>query len=59
MKVRNLYLKQLKTASKIFCCRFESYVKDKKKITFVPQFVFFFYFLLRIIKYPKQKKDAE
>lgn len=56
MKVRNLYLKQLKTASETFCCRFKSYVKDKKNITFVQQF--FFYFLLRIIKYPKQKKDA-
>lgn len=58
MKVRNLYLKQLKTASEIFCCRLKSYVKDKKKITFIQQVFFFFYFLLRIIKYPKQKKDA-
>lgn len=43
MKVRNLYLKQLKTASETFCCRFKSYVKDKKNITFVQQFFFTFY----------------
>lgn len=42
MKVRNLYLKQLKTASETFCCRFKSYVKDKKNITFVQQFFLLF-----------------
>lgn len=55
MKVRNLYLKQLKTASEIFCCRLKSYVKDKKKITFIQQ-VFFFLLFTKNHKVPQTEK---